>query len=71
MTMARINSAKNLWRVAAALFAAGTLFSSSCSSVDVEAIVNALEVAAHQLEQQQQDDDISFGDWLRDELDDL
>ena len=71
MTMARINSAKNLCKVAAGLFAAGTLFTSSCSSADVEAIVNALEVAAHQLEQQQQDDDISFGDWLRDELDDL
>ena len=71
MTMNTTNSAKGLWKVTAGLLAAGTLFASSCNSADIEAIVNALEVAAQQLEQQQQDDDISFGDWLRDELDDL
>ena len=69
--MNKANPAKNLWRAAAGLFAAGTLLASSCNSADIEAIFDALEVAAHQLEQQQHDEDISFGDWLRDELNDL
>ena len=63
--------AKWLLKSVAALSTAGMLFSSNCSSADLEAAFVGLEAAAGHLQHENQDDDISFGDWLLDELNDL
>ena len=67
--MRRIDTVKRLLKLTLGLGVTGTLFGSTCSSPELGAVVAGLEAAASHLEQEQ--DDISFGDWLRDELDDL
>ena len=49
--------------------AAGTLMVTGCDEQLLNAMTAALEAAAQQLGEE--DDDISFGDWLQDELEDL
>ena len=68
--MNRIGSTKNLWRIVLGLGTTGTLFAASCSSAQIDAVLLGLQVAAETL-QAEEDDDISFGDWVRDELEDL
>lgn len=51
------------------LCAAGTLMVTGCDEQLLNAMTAALEAAAQQLGEE--DDDISFGDWLSDELEDL
>lgn len=67
--MRRVNITR-LLKVAVGMGAAGMVFGSGCGSSGLQAVVAGLEAAASQLEQER-DDDISFGDWLRDELEDL
>lgn len=59
------------WKGLVAMFGATMLFStgSSCSSDSLRAVVIGLDAAANQIEQDNRD--ISFGDWLSSELDDL
>ncbi len=52
-----------------AVAVAGTLIGGGCDVADLEALVVGVNAAADHLEGE--DDDISFGDWLRDELEDL
>ena len=58
----------SLIKSGAALAAAGVLFASSCSSETLRATTAGLSAAADELEGDR--DDISFGDWLLDELQD-
>ena len=59
-------------RMAACMCMAGTLFASSCSTQDLRTVMSAVDAAARILDGGEPDDaDISFGDWLRDEWDDL
>jgi hypothetical protein len=62
---------RKLWRGAVALCAAGTLFGGSCSSDQLNAVAAGFGAVADELSHQQTVDDISFGDWLLSELDDL
>ena len=57
-----------LWRSVIGLFAAGTLLGTACDQQTLDALTAGLEAAAQQL--QEQDDDISFGDWLESEIED-
>ena len=58
-----------LWKYAAGLCAVGTLFGATCSSDQIQAIATGLESAASELDNR--DNDISFGDWVLDEIKDL
>lgn len=58
-----------LWKYAAGLCAVGMLFGATCSSDQIHAIATGLQAATSELDNR--DDDISFGDWLLDELEDL
>ena len=66
--MQKIRSSNWLWKSVIGLFAAGTLLGAACDQQTLDALTAALETAAQQL--QDQDDDISFGDWLEDEIED-
>ncbi len=49
----------------------GLVFAAACSSTEVrQAVLAGVEVAADQLLNNSEDDDVSFGDWLSDELND-
>ena len=50
--------------------AGGIVLGSSCG-VGMEALTAGLSAAARTLDQDQHDDDISFGDWLADEFKDF
>lgn len=65
MLKARI---KNGIRIAMAFGGSGLFFSSSCSSSDIRAVVAGLEAAAHELNQDE--NDVTFLDWVQSELDD-
>ena len=41
----------------------------SCSPTEVRAVISGIEAAARILDDRNDDDDISFGDWLASELD--
>ena len=60
---------KLLWKCAAGLCAVGTLFGATCSSDQIQAIATGLQAAASEMDDR--DDNITFGDWLLDELEDL
>ena len=66
--MQNIRSSTWIWRSVIGLCAAGTLLTAACDQQTVDALTAALEAAAQQM--QEQDDDISFGDWLEDEIED-
>ena len=69
--MSRKTAFDNLLKLTAALGASGMLFASSCSVQDVRAVGAGLNAAAGYFDDQPaDDDDISFGDWLADELKD-
>ena len=55
-------------RALAAVVTTGALFTASCDLADLDAVAVGIEAATDHLNDE---DDISFGDWLRDELDDL
>ena len=59
------------WRVLVLACAAGTLFASSCGSNGLQAVVAGLDAAAQELDRGNRNNDISFGNWLMDELGDL
>ena len=58
------------WKLLAALAAGGAVFGLNCTSEQISAVVAGVGAAADQLGDSE-DEDISFGDWIRDELDDL
>ena len=62
---------RKLWRGAVALCAAGTLFGGSCSSEQLNAVAAGIGAVADELGHQRADDDITFGEWLLSELEDL
>jgi len=64
-------SVTNLVKVAAGLCTAGMLFAASCAADDVRALMIGVDAAARYLDNGSTDDDISFSDWLMDELGDL
>jgi len=59
------------WRVLA-VAGSGTVLATTCSSTEIrQAVLAGVEVAADQLlNRADEDDDVSFGDWLSDELND-
>ena len=61
---------RRILQCAAAVSAAGMLFGATCTSDGIRAVAAGLEAATTQLNHEY-DDDISFGDWLLDELDDI
>ena len=63
------HSAGYAFRSVAGLLAGGLLLSTSCSLRELEAVSAGLEAATHQLDGE--DEDITFGEWLLDELNDL
>ncbi len=58
---------RNIWRVLASGLAATTL-ATSCSTSELDLARQGIDVVLDRL--QDDDDDISFGDWLADELTD-
>ncbi len=71
--MSRKNVFEDLLRMAAVFGGAGMLFASSCSLQEMGAVGAGIDAAAGYFNDQaeeDQDDDISFGDWLADELKD-
>ena len=66
--MFRKRTADALLKTMAGLCAAGLLLGGSCRA-DLEAIAVGLDAAARHMDDN--DDEISFSDWLRDELNDL
>jgi hypothetical protein len=63
-------NAGNLLKTAASVSAAGMLFATSCRSNEFNAVLAGLEAVAAQLDRDDPDDDITFGEWLLSELDD-
>ncbi len=63
------NRAGNACMRAAGLLAGGLLLATSCNLRELEAVSIGLGAAADQLERDQ-DEDITFGEWLLSELDD-
>ncbi len=70
-TMVKKTSKQSMWRGLALACAAGTLFGSSCGSNQLQAVVAGIEAAASELDRTNRSDDISFGNWLMDEIEDL
>ncbi len=71
--MSRKNVFEALLRTAAVVGGAGMLFASSCSLQNMEAVGVGIDAAAGYFNDQaveDEDEDISFGDWLADELKD-
>ncbi len=67
--MKKLGYIEKIWRLSVCLGVAGTVFGTSCSSSQIQALVAGLEAAANTIDEE--DDDISFTDWLVDELEDL
>ena len=59
---------RNLWRVLAGGLAATTL-GTSCSTSELDLARQGIDIVLDRL-QDEDDDDISFGDWLLDEIGD-
>lgn len=73
--MSRKNVFEDLLKTAAVVGGAGMLFASSCSLQEMEAVGVGIDAVAGYFNDQaaadaDADDDISFGDWLADELKD-
>ena len=69
--MSRKMRLEEIVKLTAALCMAGTLFATSCASQGVGAVGAGLDAAVAYLgDNQEGDDDISFTDWLIDELED-
>lgn len=69
--MTRKTTFEDLLKVTAALFASGVVLAGSCSTDSFQALSVGIDAAAGYLnDQESPDDDISFGDWLLDELED-
>ncbi len=67
--MSRKTAFEDLLKLTAALCASGMLFAASCSVQGARALGTGLNAAAGYLDDRDDDDDgISFGDWLADEL---
>ncbi|MBU0716858.1 MAG: hypothetical protein KJ749_01305 [Planctomycetes bacterium] len=62
---------KDGWRVAVTVVAAGTLYGASCSSQEIGMVLDSVQAVTGVLDGQSQNDDISFGDWVQDELEDM
>ena len=60
----------NLLRAAVGMGAAGMLFGVSCSAGQLRALAAAVNAATSEFNEHD-DNDISFGDWLLNELEDL
>jgi hypothetical protein len=56
--------------VVAAALSIGLLSGTGCTEAEIEAVLTGVRILADELSQQQEDEDISFGDWLADELSD-
>ncbi len=69
--MTRKTTFEDLLKVTAALCASGVVLAGSCSMDGLQAVGAGIDAAAGYLnDQESPDDDISFGDWLLDELED-
>ncbi len=68
--MLRKRTAGDVLKNAAGLFFAGTLFATSCSSEGVQAVVDGLLVVAGSLQDSSSDDDLTFSEFLLNELTD-
>jgi hypothetical protein len=69
--MSNKRTAENLTKALAVLSTAGVLLATTCTSEQLQAVVVGIEAAARELNEQDHDDDMSFGDWLVRELDAL
>jgi len=60
-----------MYRIRAAayvLLASGMVFSSSCSTEDVQTVLSGIRAVGNALDSNNHHEDISFGDWLMDEF---
>ena len=69
--MLRKRTAGDVLKNAAGLFFAGTLFATSCSSEGVQAVVDGLLAVAGSLQDSSRDDDLTFSEFLLNELNEL
>lgn len=69
------NKTRNLWKSMLVMTASGSLLATTCSDQQLQAFsvgFNAfVDTIDNTRQNQNKDEDISFGDWLLDELDDL
>jgi hypothetical protein len=69
--MSRKRTLHDLLKITIVACASGTLLAASCSADSLQALSVGVDAAAGYLNAQPDaDDDISFGDWLADELKD-
>lgn len=61
--------AKKLWKMALVASSTAVILSSSCALDDVRTIAAGVENVSRELSNNGSDDDISFAEWLLDELD--
>lgn len=66
--MQNIRLSNWFWRPLIGLCAGGALLGAGCEKQALDALTAGLQAAAQQL--QDQDENISFGDWLQDEIED-
>ena len=69
-TMWKKCTASNVLKAAVALTASGVALVTTCSSAELQAVVAGVEAAARSLDGNAHDDDLTFGEWLLEELDD-
>ncbi len=69
--MLRKRTAGDVLKSAVGVFFAGTIFATSCSSEGVQAIVDGLLAVAGSLLDSSSDDDLTFGEFLLNELNEL
>ncbi len=69
--MLRKRTAGDVLKKAVGLFLTGTLLATSCSSEGVQAVVDGLLAVAGSLQDSSSDNDLTFGEFLLNELNDL
>ncbi len=69
--MKRMKRCKSFLQVGAVgALSIGILSGTGCTEEEIDAVLAGITIVADELMQQDEDKDISFGDWLADELSD-
>ncbi len=68
--MLRRRTAHNIVMASATMLASGTLLATSCSTDEVQAIVAGIEAITQSLDDSDRDNDMNFGEWLINEIED-
>ncbi|MHC5108312.1 MAG: hypothetical protein ACYTHJ_00365 [Planctomycetota bacterium] len=67
----KFNSLRSLARYAVMIGAGGTALGSGCTAQQISAVISGIETVASELERDNRDDSLDFGEWLSQEIDDL